>query len=119
LRRSAIKQVLAALALRQYMINRDDLQIKIAQGQAGEGGAIAGHKVDDFIAVYAIRSWCGPNFSASAPRILFDRGPGAVIFDLKNVNPKARISVNSSRRWGRNVLRCGEGACRRHPHQRL
>jgi len=64
-----------ALALTtNYMINADDLQIKIAQGaKPGEGGQLPGHKVDDVIArVRPFDSWSRADFSASAPRYLFD-----------------------------------------------
>ena len=53
LRRSAIKQVASARfgVTTNYLVNADDLQIKIAQGaKPGEGGQLPGHKVDDFIA---------------------------------------------------------------------
>jgi glutamate synthase domain-containing protein 2/glutamate synthase domain-containing protein 3 len=97
LRRSAIKQVASARfgVTTNYMINADDLQIKIAQGaKPGEGGQLPGHKVDDFIA--RIRhSIPGVGLISPPPHhdIYSIEDLAQLIFDLKNVNPKARISV--------------------------
>ena len=81
LRRSAIKQVASGRfgVTIHYLVNADQLQIKMAQGaKPGEGGQLPGHKVDDYIA--AIRNstpGVGLDFSPSAPRHLLDRGPQA------------------------------------------
>jgi glutamate synthase domain-containing protein 2/glutamate synthase domain-containing protein 1/glutamate synthase domain-containing protein 3 len=97
LRRSAIKQVASARfgVTANYLINADDLQIKIAQGaKPGEGGQLPGHKVDDFIA--RIRhSIPGVGLISPPPHhdIYSIEDLAQLIYDLKNVNPQARISV--------------------------
>jgi glutamate synthase domain-containing protein 2/glutamate synthase domain-containing protein 1/glutamate synthase domain-containing protein 3 len=97
LRRSAIKQVASARfgVTAHYLINADDLQIKIAQGaKPGEGGQLPGHKVDDFIA--RIRhSIPGVGLISPPPHhdIYSIEDLAQLIYDLKNVNPRARISV--------------------------
>ena len=97
LRRSAIKQVASARfgVTAHYLINADDLQIKIAQGaKPGEGGQLPGHKVDDFIA--RIRhSIPGVGLISPPPHhdIYSIEDLAQLIYDLKNVNPQARISV--------------------------
>jgi glutamate synthase domain-containing protein 2/glutamate synthase domain-containing protein 3 len=97
LRRSAIKQVASARfgVTANYLINADDLQIKIAQGaKPGEGGQLPGHKVDDFIA--RIRhSIAGVGLISPPPHhdIYSIEDLAQLIYDLKNVNPRARISV--------------------------
>ncbi len=97
LRRSAIKQVASARfgVTANYLVNADDLQIKIAQGaKPGEGGQLPGHKVDDFIA--RIRhSIPGVGLISPPPHhdIYSIEDLAQLIYDLKNVNPRARISV--------------------------
>ncbi len=97
MRRSAIKQVASARfgVTANYLINADDLQIKIAQGaKPGEGGQLPGHKVDDFIA--RIRhSIPGVGLISPPPHhdIYSIEDLAQLIYDLKNVNPQARISV--------------------------
>jgi glutamate synthase (NADPH) large chain len=97
LRRSAIKQVASARfgVTTNYMINADDLQIKIAQGaKPGEGGQLPGHKVDDVIARVR-HSIPGVGLISPPPHhdIYSIEDLAQLIFDLKNVNPQARISV--------------------------
>ncbi|MGH7248695.1 MAG: glutamate synthase-related protein, partial [Pseudomonadota bacterium] len=96
-RRSAIKQVASARfgVTTNYLVNADDLQIKIAQGaKPGEGGQLPGHKVDETIARvrHAI-----PGVQLISPPPHHDiysiEDLAQLIYDLKNVNPKARISV--------------------------
>ena len=62
-----------------YLVNADDLQIKIAQGaKPGEGGQLPGHKVDETIArVRHSIPGVPSDFAAAASRYLFDRGSGA------------------------------------------
>ena len=97
LRRSAIKQVASARfgVTANYLVNADDLQIKIAQGaKPGEGGQLPGHKVDDVIA--RIRhSIAGVGLISPPPHhdIYSIEDLAQLIFDLKNVNSQARISV--------------------------
>jgi glutamate synthase (NADPH/NADH) large chain len=97
LRRSAIKQVASARfgVTTNYLINADDLQIKIAQGaKPGEGGQLPGHKVDDVIARVR-HSIPGVGLISPPPHhdIYSIEDLAQLIFDLKNVNPLARISV--------------------------
>ena len=97
LRRSSIKQVASARfgVTTNYLINADDLQIKIAQGaKPGEGGQLPGHKVDDVIARVR-HSIPGVGLISPPPHhdIYSIEDLAQLIFDLKNVNPQARISV--------------------------
>jgi glutamate synthase (NADPH/NADH) large chain len=79
--RSAIKQVASGRfgVTTEYLVNADDIQIKIAQGaKPGEGGQLPGHKVDAQIAQGApLDAGRRPDLAAAAPRHLLDRGPGA------------------------------------------
>jgi glutamate synthase domain-containing protein 2/glutamate synthase domain-containing protein 1/glutamate synthase domain-containing protein 3 len=97
LRRSAIKQVASARfgVTAQYLINADDLQIKIAQGaKPGEGGQLPGHKVDQVIARVR-HSIPGVGLISPPPHhdIYSIEDLAQLIFDLKNANRHARISV--------------------------
>ena len=97
LRRSRIKQVASARfgVTAEYLVNADDLQIKIAQGaKPGEGGQLPGHKVDEVIA--RIRhSIPGVTLVSPPPHhdIYSIEDLAQLIYDLKMVNPLARISV--------------------------
>jgi glutamate synthase (NADPH/NADH) large chain len=95
--RSAIKQIASGRfgVTTNYLINADELQIKIAQGaKPGEGGQLPGHKVDKVIARtrYSI-----PGITLISPPPHHDiysiEDLAQLIFDLRNVNPKAKISV--------------------------
>ncbi|MGR9105623.1 MAG: glutamate synthase large subunit [Gammaproteobacteria bacterium] len=95
--RSAIKQVASARfgVTTEYLVNGDDLQIKIAQGaKPGEGGQLPGHKVDQVIAKVR-HSTPGVGLISPPPHhdIYSIEDLAQLIHDLKNVNPKARISV--------------------------
>ncbi|MDE3110631.1 MAG: glutamate synthase subunit alpha, partial [Acidobacteriota bacterium] len=97
LRRSAIKQVASARfgVTTTYLVNADDLQIKIAQGaKPGEGGQLPGHKVDDVIARVR-HSIPGVGLISPPPHhdIYSIEDLAQLIHDLKNANPRARISV--------------------------
>src|SRR3984957_2473632 len=97
LRRSAVKQVASARfgVTANYLVNADELQIKMAQGaKPGEGGQLPGHKVDDVIA--RIRhSIPGVGLISPPPHhdIYSIEDLAQLIYDLKNVNPRARIAV--------------------------
>jgi glutamate synthase (NADPH/NADH) large chain len=96
-RRSAIKQVASARfgVTANYLVNADELQIKMAQGaKPGEGGQLPGHKVDDTIARVR-HSIPGVGLISPPPHhdIYSIEDLAQLIYDLKNVNPKARISV--------------------------
>jgi glutamate synthase domain-containing protein 2/glutamate synthase domain-containing protein 1/glutamate synthase domain-containing protein 3 len=96
-RRSAIKQVASARfgVTANYLVNADELQIKIAQGaKPGEGGQLPGHKVDEVIARVR-HSIPGVGLISPPPHhdIYSIEDLAQLIYDLKNVNPLARISV--------------------------
>ena len=95
--RSAIKQVASGRfgVTAEYLVNADEIQIKIAQGaKPGEGGQLPGFKVNDVIAKtrHSI-----PGISLISPPPHHDiysiEDLAQLIFDLKNVNPQAKISV--------------------------
>jgi glutamate synthase (NADPH/NADH) large chain len=95
--RSAIKQVASGRfgVTAEYLVNADDLQIKVCQGaKPGEGGQLPGHKVDAIIAKVR-HSTPGVGLISPPPHhdIYSIEDLKQLIHDLKNVNPKARISV--------------------------
>ncbi|MGD0987244.1 MAG: glutamate synthase large subunit [Candidatus Sulfotelmatobacter sp.] len=96
-RRSAVKQVASARfgVTANYLVNAEELQIKMAQGaKPGEGGQLPGHKVDDVIA--RIRhSIPGVGLISPPPHhdIYSIEDLAQLIYDLKNINPQARIAV--------------------------
>ncbi len=97
LRRSAIKQVASGRfgVTSHYLVNADELQIKMAQGaNPGEGGQLPGHKVDEYIA--RIRhSTPGVGLISPPPHhdIYSIEDLAQLIHDLKNANNRARVSV--------------------------
>ena len=96
-RRSAVKQVASGRfgVTTNYLVNADELQIKMAQGaKPGEGGQLPGHKVDDIIAKTR-HSIPGVGLISPPPHhdIYSIEDLAQLIYDLKNVNPKARIAV--------------------------
>jgi glutamate synthase (NADPH/NADH) large chain len=95
--RSAIKQVASGRfgVTSEYLANAEEIQIKIAQGaKPGEGGQLPGHKVDVNIAK---TRYSTPGVTLISPPPHHDiysiEDLAELIFDLKNANPKARISV--------------------------
>jgi glutamate synthase (NADPH) large chain len=96
-RRSAVKQVASARfgVTTNYLVNGDELQIKMAQGaKPGEGGQLPGHKVDEIIARLR-HSTPGVGLISPPPHhdIYSIEDLAQLIYDLKNVNPRARIAV--------------------------
>ncbi|MFA5875750.1 MAG: glutamate synthase large subunit, partial [Candidatus Margulisiibacteriota bacterium] len=96
-RRSAVKQVASGRfgVTTNYLVNADEIQIKIAQGaKPGEGGQLPGHKVSEII---ARTRYTTPGVTLISPPPHHDiysiEDLAQLIFDLKNVNPRARISV--------------------------
>jgi glutamate synthase (NADPH) large chain len=96
-RRSSIKQVASGRfgVTTHYLVSADELQIKIAQGaKPGEGGQLPGHKVDEIIAK---TRYSTPGVTLISPPPHHDiysiEDLAQLIFDLKMVNPRARISV--------------------------
>ncbi len=109
--RSAIKQVASGRfgVTTEYLVNADELQIKIAQGaKPGEGGQLPGHKVDKIIAKtrYAI-----PGITLISPPPHHDiysiEDLAQLIFDLKNVNPRAKVSVKLVSESGVGTIAAG------------
>ncbi len=109
--RSAIKQVASGRfgVTTNYLTNADELQIKIAQGaKPGEGGQLPGHKVSVTIARtrYTI-----PGVTLISPPPHHDiysiEDLAQLIFDLKNVNPRARISVKLVSEIGVGTIAAG------------
>src|SRR4051812_5706833 len=97
LRRSAIKQVASGRfgVTAHYLVNADELQIKMAQGaKPGEGGQLPGHKVDQYIAKIR-NSTPGVGLISPPPHhdIYSIEDLKQLIFDLRCANPGARISV--------------------------
>ncbi len=96
-RRSAIKQVASGRfgVTSNYLVNADELQIKIAQGaKPGEGGQLPGHKVDETIARLR-HSTPGVGLISPPPHhdIYSIEDLAQLIFDLKNGNKNANVSV--------------------------
>ncbi|MBI4471179.1 MAG: glutamate synthase large subunit, partial [Acidobacteria bacterium] len=96
-RSSAIKQVASGRfgVTSQYLVNANELQIKMAQGaKPGEGGQLPGHKVDEIIARVR-HSTPGVGLISPPPHhdIYSIEDQAQLIYDLKNSNPRARISV--------------------------
>ena len=96
-RRSAIKQVASGRfgVTIEYLTNSDEMQIKMAQGaKPGEGGELPGHKVFDTIAA---TRYSTPGVGLISPPPHHDiysiEDLAQLIFDLKNANPSARVSV--------------------------
>ncbi len=96
-RRSSIKQVASGRfgVTTNYLVNADDLQIKVAQGaKPGEGGQLPGHKVDEVIARVRHSTAGVPLISPPPHHDIYSiEDLAQLIYDLKNANPKARISV--------------------------
>lgn len=109
--RSAIKQVASGRfgVAAEYLVNADEIQIKIAQGaKPGEGGQLPGFKVDEVIAKtrHSI-----PGISLISPPPHHDiysiEDLAQLIFDLKNVNPRAKISVKLVAESGVGTIAAG------------
>ncbi|MBD3420749.1 MAG: glutamate synthase large subunit [Chitinivibrionales bacterium] len=97
LARSAVKQVASGRfgVTSHYLINSSELQIKMAQGaKPGEGGQLPGHKVNEVIARVR-HSTPGVMLISPPPHhdIYSIEDLAQLIFDLKNANPQARVSV--------------------------
>ncbi|HEX2161305.1 MAG TPA: glutamate synthase large subunit [Thermoleophilaceae bacterium] len=96
-RRSSIKQVASGRfgVTIEYLVNADEIQIKVAQGaKPGEGGQLPGHKVDSYIAGLR-HSTPGVTLISPPPHhdIYSIEDLKQLIYDLRCANPKARVSV--------------------------
>ncbi|HEY7798525.1 MAG TPA: glutamate synthase-related protein, partial [Hyphomonadaceae bacterium] len=114
--RSAIKQVASGRfgVTTEYLVNADDIQIKMAQGaKPGEGGQLPGHKVDKNIARVR-HSTPGVGLISPPPHhdIYSIEDLAQLIHDLKNVNPKARISVKLVSEVGVGTVAAGVSKAR-------
>lgn len=110
-KRSAIKQVASGRfgVTAEYLVNADDIQIKISQGaKPGEGGQLPGHKVNEIIAKVR-HSTPGVGLISPPPHhdIYSIEDLAQLIHDLKNVNPKARISVKLVSELGVGTVAAG------------
>ncbi len=114
--RSRIKQVASGRfgVTTEYLVNSDDIQIKMAQGaKPGEGGQLPGHKVDKNIA--AVRhSTPGVGLISPPPHhdIYSIEDLAQLIHDLKNVQPKSRISVKLVSEVGVGTVAAGVSKAR-------
>ncbi|MFR9557161.1 MAG: glutamate synthase large subunit [Rikenellaceae bacterium] len=109
--RSAIKQIASGRfgVTANYLVNADEIQIKIAQGaKPGEGGQLPGFKVDEVIAKtrHSI-----PGISLISPPPHHDiysiEDLAQLIYDMKNVNPRAKVSVKLVAESGVGTIAAG------------
>ena len=115
-KRSAIKQVASGRfgVTTEYLVNADMIQIKMAQGaKPGEGGQLPGHKVDAVIAKVR-HSTQGVGLISPPPHhdIYSIEDLAQLIFDLKNVNPAADISVKLVSEVGVGTVAAGVAKAR-------
>jgi glutamate synthase (NADPH/NADH) large chain len=115
-KRSAIKQVASGRfgVTTEYLVNADMMQIKVAQGaKPGEGGQLPGHKVDAKIARVR-HSTPGVGLISPPPHhdIYSIEDLAQLIFDLKNVNPSADVSVKLVAEVGVGTVAAGVAKAR-------
>jgi glutamate synthase (NADPH/NADH) large chain len=115
-KRSAIKQVASGRfgVTTEYLVNADMMQIKVAQGaKPGEGGQLPGHKVDANIARLR-HSTPGVGLISPPPHhdIYSIEDLAQLIFDLKNVNPSADVSVKLVAEVGVGTVAAGVAKAR-------
>ena len=110
-KRSAIKQIASGRfgVTIEYLTNADEIQIKMAQGaKPGEGGELPGHKVFDVI---ARTRYSTPGVGLISPPPHHDiysiEDLAQLIFDLKNSNPGARVSVKLVSEVGVGTIAAG------------
>src|SRR6516164_6271441 len=114
--RSAIKQVASGRfgVTKEYLVNSDMMQIKMAQGaKPGEGGQLPGHKVDKIIAKVR-HSTPGVGLISPPPHhdIYSIEDLAQLIFDLKNVNPDGLVSVKLVSEVGVGTVAAGVSKAR-------
>ncbi|MGN6504211.1 MAG: glutamate synthase-related protein, partial [Tepidisphaeraceae bacterium] len=110
-RRSAIKQIASGRfgVTTEYLVNADELQIKMAQGaKPGEGGALSGNKVDEYVGKIR-HSTPGVGLISPPPHhdIYSSEDLAQLIHDLKNVNPTSRVSVKLVSEVGVGTIAAG------------
>ena len=108
---SAIKQVASGRfgVTIEYLRNARDIQIKMAQGaKPGEGGQLPGHKVNEFVAKIR-HAMPGVTLISPPPHhdIYSIEDLAQLIYDLRNANPKARISVKLVSELGVGTVAAG------------
>ncbi|MFL5481185.1 MAG: glutamate synthase large subunit [Gemmatimonadaceae bacterium] len=115
-RNSAIKQVASARfgVTAEYLMNAQELQIKIAQGaKPGEGGQLPGHKVD---AIIAKTRYSIPGVTLISPPPHHDiysiEDLAQLIYDLKAINPQAAVSVKLVAEAGVGTIAAGVAKAR-------
>jgi len=114
--RSAIKQIASGRfgVTAEYLVNADMLQIKVAQGaKPGEGGQLPGHKVDATVAKTR-HSTPGVGLISPPPHhdIYSIEDLAQLIYDLKNVNPEADVSVKLVSEVGVGTVAAGVAKAR-------
>ncbi len=114
--RSAIKQVASGRfgVTAEYLVNSDMMQIKMVQGaKPGEGGQLPGHKIDEVIAKVR-HSTPGVALISPPPHhdIYSIEDLAQLIFDLKNVNPEAWVSVKLGAEIGVGTVSAGVAKAR-------
>ncbi len=114
--RSAIKQVASGRfgVTAEYLVNSDMMQIKMAQGaKPGEGGQLPGHKVDAVIAKVR-HSTQGVGLISPPPHhdIYSIEDLKQLVYDLKNVNPEAQVSVKLVSEIGVGTVAAGVAKCK-------
>ncbi|RUZ89791.1 glutamate synthase large subunit, partial [Mesorhizobium sp. M7A.F.Ca.US.003.02.2.1] len=114
--RSAIKQIASGRfgVTAEYLVNSDMMQIKVAQGaKPGEGGQLPGHKVDATIAKVR-HSTPGVGLISPPPHhdIYSIEDLAQLIYDLKNVNPAADVSVKLVSEVGVGTVAAGVAKAR-------
>ena len=114
--RSAIKQIASGRfgVTTEYLVNADALQIKVAQGaKPGEGGQLPGHKVD-WIVAKTRHSTPGVGLISPPPHhdIYSIEDLAQLIYDLKNVNEQADISVKLVSEMGVGTVAAGVAKAR-------
>ena len=110
-RKSAVKQVASGRfgVTNNYLINANDLQIKMAQGsKPGEGGQLPGHKVSEYIG-WVRRTTPGMELISPPPHhdIYSIEDLAQLIYDLKYTNPQARIHVKLVAEVGVGTIAAG------------
>ncbi len=109
--RSSVKQIASGRfgVDAEYLVNADEIQIKVAQGaKPGEGGQLPGYKVDEMIAKTR-RSQPGVTLISPPPHhdIYSIEDLAQLIFDLKNLNPDALVSVKLVAESGVGTIAAG------------
>src|ERR1700733_3726696 len=115
LRRSAIKQVASGRfgVHVHYLVNADQIQIKMAQGaKPGEGGQLPGHKVDEYIAKIRYSTPGVGLISPPPPHDIYSiEDLKQLIYDLRCANPQASVSVKLVSEMGVGTVAAGVAKC--------